>query len=249
VSDELELLRALRARDGIVDAGSVHAARTRLIAHIAEPDGRSRGGVGRWRGRGATLRVTPGAIAAAVAVGVIVVVAAVFLGLRGRSAPSPAPAAKHGKHPLVLRNLAPAPTPRLPGQLFCNAALARPGAIPGLGGAHSAVIVINAARVHGVNEAPFSLTARGLAPSSRPGEYAVWIRQVTGLSSTATPVPGAKPRLLGVITPGVGKDGRLVVEGVLPTGISGDYLIRITRQAHASKAKPGRTVLTGVGQL
>jgi hypothetical protein len=247
VSDELEFLRAYRSADATVDAASAHAARTRLLEHITEAGSGAR--PHRWRTSRRVLRVTPGLLTAGLAIGIIIVVGAVFLGLRGHPARHRTPPTGHGKAPLVLRNLAPAAPPRLPGHAFCNAALARPGAIPGLGGAHSAVIVVNQATVHGVNESPFRITARGLAPSVRAGEYAVWILQVSGLSSTAVPLPGAKPRLLGVIAPGVAKDGKFAAQGVLPAGVSGDYLIRITRQAHSSVTKPGRTVLTGIGQL
>jgi hypothetical protein len=249
VNDELELLRAFRAQDATVDAASAHAARTRLLQHITESGNAS--GPGRWRAYRRAIRVTPGLMATGLAIGLIILVGAVFLGLHGQPTHRHTPATRHGhgKGPLVLHNLAPAKPPRLAGQVFCNADLAPPGAVPGLGGARSGVILVNSTTVHGVNESPFSITARGLAPSTRPREYAVWIIQVSGLGSEAVPLAGAKPRLLGVITPGVGKDGRLAVTGLVPSDISGTYLVRITRQAHPSATKPGRTVLQGVGPL
>jgi hypothetical protein len=102
--------------------------------------------------------------------------------------------------------------------------------------------------VRGVNESPFSLAAKGLAPSVRAGEYAVWITQVSGLGS-AVPLPGAKPRLLGVIAPGVGADGEIAVAGVIPSDVNGSYLIRITVQPGSGATTPGRTVLQGVAPL
>jgi len=246
VNDELKLLRAFRAQDGTVDAASAQAARTQLLGHIA-----GAGNASARRARGWRFRVTPAAVAIALAIGVIIAVGAVFLGLRTHPAHRRVPATPHGKGaPPALHNVAPAGPPKLPGQFYCNADLSRPGAIPGLGGRRSGVIVVNTASVNGVNESPFSITAKGLPPSVRAGEYAVWILQVTGLTSTAAPIPGAKPRLLGVIVPGVPADGRLAASGVLPSGVNGgDYLIRITRQVHSSVTRPGRTVLKGVGQL
>jgi hypothetical protein len=192
VNDELELLRAFRAADATVDAASAHAARTRLLEQITEAGSGARSR--RWRASRRALRITPGLLTAGLAIGVIIVVGAVFLGLRGHPAHRRVPPTGHGTAPLVLHNLAPATPPRLAGHMFCNAALARPGAIPGLGGAHSAVIVVNSATIHGVNESPFRITARGLAPSVRAGEYAVWILQVSGLRAPpfrcSEPSPG-----------------------------------------------------------
>ena len=118
-----------------------------------------------------------------------------------------------------------------------------------MGGSRSGVIQVNAATIRGVNQSPFSIVARGLVPSARVGDYAVWITQVDGLGSEAVPVPGAKPRLLTVIDPGVGRTGKVAVEGVIPSDITGTYLIRLTLQPHSEVTTPGRTVLEGVGPL
>jgi hypothetical protein len=190
-------------------------------------------------------------VAIGFAVIVVIAVVAVFVGIGGQRAPrQPAgPPIRHGNGTPILQNLAPASPPRLPGQLFCNAGLAPPGRVPGLGGRRSGLIVVNQAMVRGVNELPFSLTARGLAPSVRAGEYAVWITPVSGLGSAAVPLPGAKPRLLGVIAPGVGPDGAIAVAGVLPSDVNGTYAVRITAQPGSGATKPGRTVLQGVASL
>jgi hypothetical protein len=249
VSDELELLRAFRAEDGVVDAASAHAARTRLRTHIAGgADGAAAGRRGRPGKRG-RVRLSWGAVAGCAAIAVMIAVGAVFLGLRGHPAPRHStPSSHRHPQPLVLKNLAPARPSPLPGQLLCNADLAPPGVIPGLGGPRRGVIQVNAATIHGVNASPFFITAHGLTPSTRAREYAVWVTQESGTVNDAEPIPGAKPRLIGVITPGVGTDGRLSAEGVLPAGINGPYKVRITVQPH-SATKPGPTVLEGLAQL
>jgi hypothetical protein len=241
VSVELELLRQFRAEDGAVDAASADAARSRLLAHIA-----ATGQGEHERGRAVrgpclprlTVRVRGDFVAVSLGVMVVIAVVSVFLSVGGTRVP------EHPAYP-VLRSVAPKGLPPLPGQLFCDADLAPPGAIPGLGGPRSGIILVTAATVRGVNESPFSITARGLAP----GGYAVWITQVDGLGSEAVPVPGAKPRLFGMVVPEVGGEGRIAVEGVVPSDISGTYLVRITLQSDSTVTKPGRTVLEGVGPL
>jgi hypothetical protein len=250
VSVELELLQGFRAEDAAVDAASVDAARSQLLAHIAAT-GSGEGGARparRLRRPRVAGWIRGDLVAIGFAVIVVIAVVAVFVGIGGQHAArhTARPPIRHGNGSLTLLNLAPASPPRLPGQFYCDAGLAPPGVIPGLGGRRSGRIVVNRAMIQGVNESPFSLTARGLAPSVRAGEYAVWIIQVSG----GVPLAGAKPRLLGVIAPGVGPDGAIAVAGVLPrSDVNGTYAIRITVQPRSGATKPGRTVLQGVASL
>jgi hypothetical protein len=253
MNDELELLRRFRAHDGVVDAASAHAARTRLLAHIAHPDAAARAPRRgrRWAGQLRGPRLGWGVIATGLAVAVIIAVGAVFLTAHRQPVPHhPVPVShSHHHHHAVLHNLAPGHPPKLPGAFYCNADLARPGAVPGLGGARTGVIAVHQARIRGVNVLPFTITARGLPPSGRSSRYAVWLFQTTGQGANALPVAGAKPLLIAVISPGVGPDGKLAVEGVLPRGVNGDYMLRMTLQPHSSLTKPGRTVLQGQTQF
>jgi hypothetical protein len=255
VSDELELLRGFRAEDSSVDAASAHAARSRLLAHIAQKGRDETGARASRRRRRLPLAVgvRSDLLAVGFTVALVIALVVVFLGVGGHRAPRRAARGPilHGNRPMILRNLAPESPPRLPGQLFCDANLDPPGAVPGLSGPRSGVILVNATTIRGVNESPFAITARGLAPSARVGEYAVWITQVGGVGSGAVPLPGAKPRLLGVVAPGVGRDGKLALEGVVPSDITigGTYIVRITVQPHSILTKPGRTLLEGVGPL
>jgi hypothetical protein len=93
------------------------------------------------------------------------------------------------------------------------------------------------------------ITASGLRPNTDGDVYAVWLLQAAPRGGTVGSyrlLKPEKPRLLGVIEPGVGRDGKLAAEGSLPLSLLGsDYLLLITLQPHPSVATPGRTVLHG----
>jgi hypothetical protein len=253
MSADLELLRTFRAEDGSVDDASVHAARAALMRHIAA-DGRPDLAAGPARRprpeRGLTARIRVDLIAAALSLVVVVGVGAVVLSAGGEHQ-RPSPVRLPGGHgPRVLHNLAPARPPSLPGQVLCDADLARPGAIAGVGGSPSGIVVVTGAVVHGINEAPFSISATGLAPLAGAEIYAVWL--LPAVDQTAggyTVLKPPHPRLLGVVAPGVGPGGRLAVAGVLPADVSGAYLVQITRQSRSATRTPGRPVLEGFAVL
>lgn len=255
MSGELEALRRFRVADGAVDAASMDAARSTLLAHIAGT-GRAAHGAGRGLRPMARLRaiVRARAASAIIALTVVVVIAvgAVFVGIGAERGPNRAArlATPGGSPPGVLRNLAPSNPPRLPGQLYCDADLAPPGATPGLGGIRAGVLVVNATVVRGVNESPFSITAHGLAPTRNTDEYVVWVVPAVSPSAGRYALAhDAKPLLLGVIVPGVGPGGKLAVEGVLPADVNGTYQVRITLQPRSATTKPGRTVLEGFADI
>ena len=253
MSTELELLRAFRAQDAAVDAGSAEAARLALLAHIAaEPGDLAPEGIRArpHRRAGFFARFRADAIALALAILVVVGVGAVFLGVGGRHPRAVRPAITPATGPPAIRNIAPARVPALPGQIVCNADLARPGVTPGVGGSPSGVIEVSATVVHGVNESPFSVTATGLAPNTASEGYAVWILPAVSLTSGGYQlIAGVHPRLLGVITPGVGRTGKLAASGLLPSDVQGAYLVEITRQPRAALRAPGRPVLEGFAAL
>jgi hypothetical protein len=111
----------------------------------------------------------------------------------------------------------------------------------------------NAGKVNGVGEYRFSITARGLAANTAGSVYAVWwlqAAQTGGHIGTYRLLRPQKPRLLGLIKPGVGHDGKLAAEGSLPREILGnDVLLLITLQPHSSAVTPGHTVLRAFASL
>jgi hypothetical protein len=111
----------------------------------------------------------------------------------------------------------------------------------------------NAGKVNGVNEYRFSITAVGLGPNTGASVYAVWLLQAvprSGTLGTFRLLEPQRPRLLGVIDPGVGHDGRLAAEGSVPPALLGDDdLLLITVQPYRTAATPGRTVLRGFVSL
>jgi DNA-binding beta-propeller fold protein YncE len=196
-------------------------------------------------GIGSTVASDAELIAATLSLVVVIGVGAVVLGTGGEHRRPPSATVVGGHGPRVLRNLAPASVPRLAGQIVCNADLARPGAIPGLGGSPNGVVVVSAAVIHGINEAPFSISASGLAPLAGAQIYAVWLSPaVRGISGSYTVLKPPEPRLLGVVAPGVGPDGKFAVTGVLPAAdVNGTYLVQITRQPRSALQAPGHAVL------
>jgi hypothetical protein len=226
-----------------VDADSQETARAVLLAHIAaSQSGRraSRDWPGRWRLVG---RLRADIVAFAIAILVVVVVGAVFLGVGGERTEHVG--SRHGGPP-VIRNFSPGGPPALFGQIVCNAELMRPGVPPGSRGSPTGRFQANAGEVNGVNKYPFSITATGLEPTTGGEVYGVWLlpamRTIVGTYQLLEP---HRPQLLGVIEPGVARDGRLAAQGLVPPAELGTYLLVITLQSQASLAAPGRTVLEG----
>ncbi len=249
MSSELELIREFRTEDAVVDATSQDAARTALLAHIAAsaPEKRSAHPRGGRRRRGA-VRVRSDIFGVVLSVLVVLVVGAVVLSVGGRGhAPRPAGhRVPRTSGPPVIRNYSPGTPPPLRGQPH-TADLAKPGAIPGLGGSPSGILTTTASVVNGVNTFPFTITAHGLPPTTHGNVYAMWlvpaVKTASGAYVLVTPI---RARLLGVIRPGVGRDGQLAAAGHEPPDVTGSSeLVLLTLQPGASVAKPGRTVLRG----
>jgi hypothetical protein len=138
----------------------------------------------------------------------------------------------------VIRNYAPGEVPPLGGQLFCDATLAAPH---GSGSAKGSVVVHSGSGASYV----YSLTARGLKPAPAGESYEVWTIPEVNLSTGGYQLQsGARPTLLGVITPTIGADGRLAAKGTLPLSDNGTYRLLITVQRQHVKS-PGHVVLTG----
>lgn len=249
MSSELDLIRSFRAQDAAVDAESHEAARAALLEHIAATSPGQPGALPRRaKRRILAVRIRADAVAVLVAVLVALAVGAVILSAgRQRAARTPAHhRLPKASRPPVIRNYWPQPPPPLAGQTH-TAALARPGAIAGLGGSASGIFTTGTNVVNGVNQTPFSISAHGLAPIARRNAYAVWllpaVKTTSGGYVLSKPI---RPRLLGVIRPGVGRDGKLAAEGQVSADVlNGTYLLRITLQFHGSATTPGRTVLEG----
>jgi hypothetical protein len=248
VSSEVDLIRAFRAENAVVDPESQDAARAALLAHIATRAPEKRRARSRGSGRRlVAVRVGGDIVAIVLSVLVVLVVAAVILSV-GSQRHTPPPAGHHGPRtsgPPVIRNYSPRTPPPLPGEPH-TADLAKPGAIPGLSGSPTGIFTTSASVVNGVNTFPFTITASGLAPTH--GQlYAVWLLPaVRTWSSGYVLVKPTRPRLLGVIRPGVGHDGELAAEGLEPADLAGSSeLVLLTLQRGRSVARPGRTVLEG----
>lgn len=83
-----------------------------------------------------------------------------------------------------------------------------------------------------------TITATGVTPN-RPGNaYAVWLYRSP-----------SKERLLGLINPGVRRNGRLTTAGALPSDASAYNKILITLETRSNPRVPGLIVLTGTGTL
>lgn len=246
MSTELDLIRRFLAHDDAVDAASSAAARCTLLDHIRA--GSSAAPARRPRRRPRVIRRLRTDILVNLAGALIVLaVAAVFLGLRTDHAPRPVIHHVGHQGPPRLRNIAPSPPPRLPGQMVCNSDLARPGAIAGLGGSRTGVVQINSVTAGGVNESPFAITARGL-PVPGPGQVeAVWLIAAVRTSSGGIVLQsGAQPFLLGVVSPNVGAAGHLTVTGRLPESVAGGtYQMLITVQSTRALRRPGHILLQG----
>jgi hypothetical protein len=73
-----------------------------------------------------------------------------------------------------------------------------------------------------------------LTANTRHDVYAVWLYK--------SPTDA---RLLGFVSPGVGRSGRLSTEGVLPAGAAGYEQILITLERTTNPKRPGAIVLRG----
>jgi hypothetical protein len=266
---ELELIRAFRAEDGVVDASSSERARAALLEHIAGAATGERGARRRWSGRRViVIRIRAEMIAVALAVLAVVGVSAVVLGIGSKRPARPArhAVAQH-QQSLVIRNFSPSAPPALPGRMVCIAELTRPGLGPGglfwpttcqsqslgVGGWPHGIFHATLGKVDGVSEYRFSITADRLPPNTSGNVYAVWLLQAAvqgGLAGSYRLLEPHRPQLLGVIEPGIARDGKLAAEGLIPPELLGsDYLLLITLQPHRSAATPGRTVLHGFVSL
>jgi hypothetical protein len=206
-------------------------------------------------------------LALALAVLVVVGVGAVVLSVGTQVPQPPAQHAIVGAKPrLVIRNFAPGRPPALPGRTICTAQLTPPGVAPGgvfyMSVCHeptpgrvspSGTFQAQAGKVNGVSQYRFLITAQGLAPNTAQSAYAVWwlqAAQTGGHVGTYRLLAPQRPHLLGLIKPGVARDGKLAAEASLPPGPLGDdILLLITLQPHPSAATPGRTVLRGFASL
>ena len=91
----------------------------------------------------------------------------------------------------------------------------------------------------------YSLTAKGLKPPPAGESYEVWTIPEVNLATGGYQLQsGARPTLLGVITPTIGADGRLAARGTLPLSYNGTYRLLITVQPPTVKS-PGHVVLKG----
>jgi hypothetical protein len=199
-------------------------------------------------------------------------VAAIFIRLRPSARPAKRVLAPHRL--AVVHNYVSGAVPPLGGAFSCESRLAPPQADPskvprpwscyltvgiatgagprqdpGLGG----TVVVNVKPPSGM---VFSIDASGLTPIPSAGDYAVWL--LPGRSrggSCGCPairyslISRRRPAFLGIVTPPVGANGRLRVEGLMPTlseqQATGAYLFVVTRQARPSNKSLGRVVLEG----
>jgi hypothetical protein len=277
MSGELDLVRAFRAEDGAVDASSEEQARTALLERIAGSAGGEADARSRWSyPKGVVVRIRADVVAIALATLVVVGVGAAFLSVGTNRQPRPAHAVAGPHGPPVIQNFSPRRPPALPGRAVCTAELTRPAVAPGglfwpsvcqsprqgpggsvqppsPVGSPSGTFHGSASKVNGLNEYRFSITASGLVPNTGGNAYAVWLLQATprnGTAGTFRLLEPQRPQLLGVIEPGVDRDGHLAAEGSVPRNLLGDDdLLLITLQPHRTAATPGRTVLRGFVSL
>jgi hypothetical protein len=251
----------------VVDAGSQEKARAALLEHI---DGSAAGNDGarrrRPRRRIAVRGIRADLVAIALSILVVVAVGAALLSAGVKRPQRPAQHQVVGpKGPPVIRNFSPRRPPALPGHVVCTAELTRPAVAaggvfylttcqfraPGAGGSPDGTLRESEGKVNGVDEHPFSITASGLRPNTGGSAYAVWLlRAATVGGAGYRLLESQRPRLLGVIKPGVGRDGKLAAQGVVPPDLQGsDYLLMITLEPNGSARTPGPTVLRGFVSL
>jgi hypothetical protein len=177
-------------------------------------------------------------VALALGAAVAVALAAVFVGLGTTHRPAhevaKPPVASKVNTGRVIRNYAPGRAPALRGAMPWSAALRPPrGGGPGRGTVTVTVIERHQRHIR----YPFLITASGLPPTNPGGKgYAVWIVPAVRTPSGAIQVqggtasgPGLSPlaELVGVIKPGP-VDGKLSVEGALPSDDGGAVLLILT---------------------
>ena len=167
----------------------------------------------------------------------VVVVGAVFL-TAGTTYRVPHHPVGGSKAPATIRNFSPAPAPAPSGLLMTST---------GLTPATTANSPRGKVWVYGKppNRSEISITASGLKPT-RPGDaYAVWLLHV--VDTPSGPYHPDAPKLVGLISPSVGRDGKLAAEGLVPQDANGGaYEILITLQPAGSTKAPGRIVLHGI---
>ena len=177
-------------------------------------------------------------LVAALAGAVAVAVAAAFIGIGGHRRP----VASHGVTGgglSIVHNYLGGRLPALGGQLVCATNLEPPDA----GKSPSGTATIN-------NRPPtsyaFSVNASGLQANVGHNAYAVWLSPaVQTLSGSYTPMTGEAPLFVGIVRPGVGRNGRLRLQGLLPEQANGAYRFVVTLQPHPSATKLGRIILEG----
>jgi hypothetical protein len=185
--------------------------------------------------RPALPRVNAQVVGVAAAMLVVVAVGAAFLSAGTRQQlPRHLGAGANG--PALIRNFSPAPTPAPSGLLVASTNLTpvEAGKSP-----------TGKVRVYGKppNRYEISITASGLKPNARGDAYAVWLLPVVHTPSGTYQPHG--PELVGLISPSVGRDGKLAAEGLLPQDASGNSEILITLEPTGSTKTPGRAVLHG----
>ena len=175
-------------------------------------------------------------LAGAVAVAITAVVALAFIGIR----PGDRLVHPHiGTGLPAVRNYAPGRAPRVRGQLVCNADLGAPGQ-------HGRARGVVDVRIGPTAHYLFSIVASGLPWDRGRNTYELWLRPATTtVSGGYELLRSSPPQFLGLIRPGIGREGRLNAEGVVPQALNGAYLLMITVQAHPSATLVGRPVLEG----
>jgi hypothetical protein len=78
------------------------------------------------------------------------------------------------------------------------------------------------------------IAAESLAPNSKRNAYAVWLYN-----------SAADAQLLGLVNPGVGRDGRLQTSGFLPGNAKRFHHLVISLETRTNPKRPHHIVLTG----
>ncbi len=166
---------------------------------------------------------------------VVVAVGAAFL-TAGTTQRLPHHVAAGGTGPSSIQNVAPAPTPAPSGLLVDSTNLTP--AETGKSVAGKVWVYIKPP-----NRYEILITASGLKPNGPGDAYAVWLVPVVHTPSGSYQPHG--PELVGLISPSVGRDGKVAAEALLPQDASSSSEILITLQPTRSTKAPGRTVLHG----
>ena len=168
---------------------------------------------------------------------VVVAVGAAFL-TAGTTQRLPHHVAAGGTGPSSIQNFAPASAPTLaPSDLLVDSTNLTP-AETGKSATGKVSVYIKPP-----NRYEILITASGLKPNGPGDAYAVWLVPVVHTPSGSYQPHG--PELVGLISPSVGRDGKLAAEALLPQDASSSSEILITLQPTRSTKAPGRTVLHG----